>query len=234
MAFADPKTYPLCSYFLSGHLSKGPDPLNFPPTRFPEALDNYEQTFACALHDLGLTKEALKSRPEFDFDSGNPANLESGIGTLRIVRALRLAAFHNIALVRPAKNAPSADITCEQNGVRVCLEVKTVTKQSCGRTGVFLEEQLYEKMLESISKARAQLDATAAELQCPVKIFACAVNWFDQSIFLSRDDYHHIVSRLERDRDEKRLKGVDGVLLVIESGERLWFLKDSGKCIDTV
>src|SRR5712692_3590377 len=146
----DLNTYPLCSYLLSGYLSKKEDPTNFPPNEFPALFDRYEKVFESALQVLGLTKEALKSRSEFNFDSGDAANLESGIAMLRVVEALRLEKFLNMALVKPKKNAPAADLTCEKNGQKVCLEVKAITKQSSGRSGLFLEGQLYEKILENI------------------------------------------------------------------------------------
>ena len=161
---SDLSTWPLCRYFLSGYLSKRNDPTNFPPDQFPELFDRYEKVFESALEVLGLTKEALKSKSEFNFDSGDPANLESGIAVLRVVEALRIKKFRNIALVKPTKNAPGADLTCQKNRQKVCCEVKAVTKQSNGRREYLFKDQLYEKILESISKARTQLEASAAEL----------------------------------------------------------------------
>ncbi len=232
MGTPDLSAYPLCSYFLLGYLSKREDPTNFPPDEFPALFDRYEKVFERALQVLSLTKEALKSRSEFNFDSGDAANLESGIAILRVVKALRLEKFLNIALVKPTKNAPGADLTCEKNGQKVCLEVKAITKQSSARSGLFFEDQLYEKILENISKARTQLDATAKELQCTVKIFVCVVNWFEQSIYLNQDDYQHIVDRLERDRDQESLKGVDGVLFVTKMGQQFLFLNEHGKSVN--
>lgn len=232
MAPLDLSKYPLCSHFLSGYLSKGEDPTNFPPDEFPALFDRYEKVFESALQVLDLTKEALRSRAEFNFDSGDAANLESGIAMLRVVEALRLENFCNIALVKAAKNATGADLICEKNGQRVCLEVKAITKQSSGRSELFFEDQLYEKILESIPKARAQLEATATDLRCAVKIFVCVVNWFEQSIYLNQNDYQHIVNRLERDQDQESLKGVDGVLFVTKMGQQFLFLNESGKCID--
>src|SRR6266853_101336 len=49
----------------------------------------------------------------------------------------------------------------KKNGVKVCFEVKTVTKRSKGRKNLFLEEQLYEKIREEIGKARKQLISSA-------------------------------------------------------------------------
>jgi hypothetical protein len=233
MAIAhDLSAYPLCSYFLSGYLSEKEDPDNFPADEFPDLLQRYENIFASALQVLSLSKEALKSRSEFNFDSGNAANLESGIAVLRVVEALRLEHFLNITLVVPKKNAPAADITCEKNGQRVCLEVKAITKQSTGRSGFFFAEQLYEKILENISKARTQLEATAAELQCSITIFVCVVNWFAQSIYLDQCDYQQIVNRLEKDQEQESLKGIDGVLFVTKMGQRFCFLNERGKHID--
>ncbi len=232
MRASDLSNWPFCSYFLSGYLSKGKDPTNFPPDQFPALFDRYEKVFESALRGLGLTKEALKSKSEYNFDSGDAANLESGIAVLRVVEALRLEKFHNIALVKPTKNSPGADLTCEKNGQKVCCEVKAITKQSSGRRGLFFEDQLYEKILENISKARAQLEASAAELQCIVKIFVCVVNWFEQSIYLNQNDYQHVVNRLERDQDQESLKGVDGVLFVTKMGQRFLFLNERGKCLD--
>ena len=179
--------------------------------------------FESALEVLGLTKEALKSKSEFNFDSGDPANLESGIAVLRVVEALRIKKFRNIALVKPTKNAPGADLTCQKNRQKVCCEVKAVTKQSNGRREYLFKDQLYEKILESISKARTQLEASAAELQCTAKIFVCVVNWFEQSIYLNQNDYQHIVNRLEKDQDQESLEGVDGVMFVTKMGQHSCF-----------
>ncbi len=228
----DLSAYPLCSYFLSGYLSKKEDPTNFSPDEFPALFERYENLFKSVLHVLGLTKEALKGKSEFNFDSGDAANLESGIAMLRVVEALRLDKFLNIALVKPKKGTPGADLIGEKNGQKVCWEVKAITKQSSGRSALCLKDQLYEKILENISKARTQLDATARELQCRVKIFVCVVNWFEQSIYLSQDDYQGIVNRLEGDRDQESLKGVDGVLFITKMGQPFLFLNERGKCID--
>jgi len=123
-------SFPLASYFLREYLSKREDPVNFPLHELPDLFQRYYNVFASALQVLGLTKEALKNRSEFNFDSGNAANLESGIAVLRVVEALRLEKFLDIALVKPTKNASGADLTCEKNGQKVCLEVKAITKQS--------------------------------------------------------------------------------------------------------
>jgi len=232
MAHPDLSVHPLCSYFLSGYLSSREDPTNFPPDECPALWDRYERLFESGLQVLGLTKEALKGKPEFNFDSGDAANLESGMAILRVSEALRQQNFVNVALVRPRKNAPGADLTCEKNGQKVCLEVKTITKQSSGLPGCFFESQLYEKIRESVSKARAQLEASAKELQCTVKILVCVVNWLAQSIYLNQEDYQQIVNRLERDGEQKSLTGVDGVLFVTKMGLQFLFLNERGKLID--
>jgi hypothetical protein len=110
--------------------------------------------------------------------------------------------------------------------------VKSITKRSSGRAGFFLEDQLYEKILENISKARIQLEATASELKCSLKFFVCVLNWFDQSIYLDQGDYQQIVNRLERDRDQESPHGMDGVLFVTKMGQRFLFLNERGKIID--
>jgi hypothetical protein len=122
---------------------------------------------------------------------------------------------------------------CEKDGHRVCCEVKAITKQSTGRKGLFFAEQLYEKILENISKARAQLAGTATELHCTVTIFACVVNWFPQSMYFSQGDYQYIVDRLEKDHDQASLTGIDGVLFVTKLGQQFLFLNERGKCIDS-
>ncbi len=231
-ALPDLSGHPLCKYFLSGYLSKGEDEDNFPRDEFPSDFQRYENIFASAIQTLGLTKEALKGRPEFNFDSGDTNNLESGIAILRAVEALRLGGFHSISLVVPKGNAPAADITCEKHGQKICCEVKAITKQSSGRSELFLTDQLYEKILENISKSRRQLEATAAESQCGTTILVSVVNWFAQSIYLDQADYQGIVNRLERDRDQQSLKGIDGVLFITKMGQQFWFLNERAKCID--
>lgn len=228
----DLSAHPLCSFFLSGYLSQKEDPTNFPPDQYPALWRRYEKLFESALQVLSRTKEGLRSTPEFNFDSGDATNLESAIAILRVAESLRLLKFLNIVLVKPRKDAPSADLTCEKNGQSVCLEVKTITKQSKGRTGLFFADQLYEKILESIPRARVQLQASAEQLQCTVKIFACVSNWFDQSIYLTQQDYQQIVNRLERDGEQESLAGVDGVLFITRMGQQFLFLNERGKLID--
>jgi len=63
--------------------------------------------------------------------------------------------FMKITLIK-SKRSKVADIICEKNEEKVCCEVKAITKRSDGRAGFFLEEQVYEKILESISTAGAQ------------------------------------------------------------------------------
>ncbi|HTC56039.1 MAG TPA: hypothetical protein VK706_06475 [Candidatus Sulfotelmatobacter sp.] len=232
MSIPNLDSYPLCRSFLSGYLSMRDDPKNFPPGEFPHLLERYEKIFQSALQTLGLKPEELRSRSEFRFDSGNAANLEGGIAILRVVEALRLENFLDIALVKTKKGKPGADITCEKEGQKICLEVKAITKQSSGRAGLFLEDQLYEKILENLPKARMQLDATASELQCSLKFFTCVLNWFDQSIYLGQSQYQQIVDRLERDGNQESLKGVDGILFVTKMGQRFLFLNERAKVVD--
>jgi hypothetical protein len=218
---------------MSGYLSANQDdPENFPPDQFPAGFVRYETVFSSALQVLGISKETLKQKSEFNFDSGNAANLEGGIAILRFVEALRIAGFSNIALVQPKKNSEGADLRAEKNGERVCFEVKAITKQSSGREGFFFAEQLYEKILESVSKARKQLEATAAELQCTLKLFVCVVNWFAQSIYLGQDDFQYIVDKLEKNEDQESLKGIDGVWFVTKMGQQFLFLNERAKAID--
>ena len=224
----DLANYPLCQYFLTGYLSVRQDPTNFPPEEFPDLFDRYESIFKAALDALGVSKEDLKDREEFNFDSGDASNLESAIGLLRAVEALRLLNFLNITLLKP----PGADIFCEKSGQRVCCEVKTITKQSTPRTGYFFADQVYEKILENIDKARAQLDRSAKEHGCAVKMFVSVSNWFDQAIYLDQQDYQYIVNRLEKDHLAgegnfvESLKGVDCVLFATKFGNRHLFLNN--------
>jgi hypothetical protein len=150
---SDTNLYPLASYFLSGYLAKRDDPTNFPHDDLPNILGRYQILFTNALEALGLTKEQLRARTEFNFDSGNAANLEGGIAILRTVEALRLQGFTDLALIAPRKGEQGADITVTRAGVRVCVEVKAVTKQSHGKSDLFLEDQLYEKVREHAEKA---------------------------------------------------------------------------------
>src|SRR6266700_4128375 len=100
-AFVDLSDYPLSRYLLSGYLFRKDDPTNFPPDELPDVIPRYESIFGDALRILGLSKESLRARPEFKFDSGDPANLEGGIAILRVVCALEREKFANIELVRP-------------------------------------------------------------------------------------------------------------------------------------
>jgi hypothetical protein len=86
-------------------------------------------------------------------------------------------------------------------------------------------------VLEYICKARTQLEATSSRLQCTVKIFVSVVNWFSQSIHLTEDDYQHVVNKLEKDRDQQSLEGIDGVLFVTKMGQHYLFAKEQAKGI---
>ena len=90
----------------------------------------------------------------------------------------------------------------------------------------------YEKILESISRARIQLEATAVQHQCKVRLFVFVLNWFNQSIYLRQDDYQYIVNRLETDGNQQSLTGIDGVLFVTKMGQTFLFPNENGKCID--
>ena len=223
--------YPLCAYFLSGFLSSADDDVNFPPDQ-PGLFQRYENVFASALAALGMTKESLRSKSEFNFDSGNPQNLEAGIAVLRAIEALRRENFVNIAFVKPKRGKRGADLVCCRAGEKVCCEVKAITKQSSGRQGLFFADQLYTKILEFVGDAREQLDATAQALSCTVKILICVCNWFDQSIYLDQDSYQKIVDRLEKDPlDEEgqfleSLRGIDAALFVTMTGAQHFFLHD--------
>src|ERR1700686_4371082 len=142
--------YPLCSFFLKRYLSKKDDPVNFRPNDVPGVFQRHEKVFEDALRVLGITKEGLRKRPEFNFDSGDASSLESAIAILRVVVCLDMRGFTHIVLIS-AGPTTGADITCERNGARLCCEVKTITKQSKGRGDFFLD-QVYTKIRENISK----------------------------------------------------------------------------------
>ena len=65
-----------------------------------------------------------------------------------------------------------------------------------------------------------------------MKIFACVVNWFDQSIYLNQSDYQHILDRLESDPTLNTLVGVEGILFITKMGEHFLFLNEQGRLID--
>ena len=228
---ADLKPFPLCEYFLSEYVANRADPTNFPPAESPRVLEQYEQVFRSALDALGLSKEALKKRSEFQFGRATPQNLEGGIAMLRAVSALRLQQFSEISLLPP----PGADLKCERDGRTVCCEVKSITKQSSARDGFYFADQLYEKILENIAHARDQLTSTAAKLGGAVTMFVCVSNWFDQAIYLDQQDYQYIVNRLEKDKLEgddnymESLKGIDSVFFVTKLGQVFWFVSDQLK-----
>lgn len=228
MTAVDLDSFPLCRYFFSDYIANREDPTNFPPDQVPGVLERYEEIFRSALHTLKLEKKALKSRSEFDFAHATPANLESGIAVLRAVEALRLQQFSGIKLLDP----PGADLLCENDGRKVCCEVKSITKQSSPRDGFFFADQLYEKILENIGHARKQLEATAAKLGGAVKMFVCVSNWFDQAIYLTEQDYQYVVNRLEKDKLEgednyqESLKGIDAVFFAAKFGQMFWFVSD--------
>ena|ERR1035437_3485456 len=156
-----PASLRLSPRILSGYLSAREDPTNFPLDQEPALFDRYENIFKSALDALKISKETLRHMGEFNFDSGNAANLESAVGVRRTVGALRQMNFQRITIPKP----PGADILCEKDGRQVCCEVKTITKQRSPREGFFFADQVYEKIFENIDKARDQLDKCAKK--CP-------------------------------------------------------------------
>jgi Holliday junction resolvase len=190
----DANKFPLCAYFLSGYLSRRVDVANFPYDGGEDLLSRYERIFEAGVSNFGLSKEKLKKRTEFNFDSGDPSCLEAGIAIFRVAEVLRIKGFRALELISPEKDQQGADIVCEKNGVRVCIEVKTITKQSTGGKGHFLEDQLYEKVRTFATKAAAQLTISANILKCEIKILAYVVNWFDHTIFLTQQDLQEIVN----------------------------------------
>lgn len=179
-----------------------------------------------------MTKEDLRARQEFNFDSGDANNLESAIGVLRAAIHLGQAKFSEITLIKSNSTSPEADLTAKKNGRKVCFEVKTVTKQSKGRAGYFMDGQLYEKIREGIAKARGQLKASSTELNCEVTIYICVVNWFAQTVYLNQDDFQNIVNKLEEHGEEKSLEGVDGVWFILKNGDLKAFFNERAKVLD--
>jgi hypothetical protein len=133
----DPHEFPLASYLLGTYLSKCDDETNFPQQEIPAILGRYETLFTSALNALSLTKQQLKARSEFNFDSSDAANLEGGVAILRVTEALRLRGFVDLTLVKPRKGKQGADLTARIKDILVCVEVKAVTKQSVVATTSF-------------------------------------------------------------------------------------------------
>lgn len=152
MSLPDLSAHPLCNYFLSGYLSKCVDQTNFPSDQFPEILDRYEKIFESAIRILTLTKEQLKRKSEFNFDSGDAGNLEAGIAILRVIAALDRREFLNIALIAPIAGTFIADLICEKGGVRICLEIKAITKQSTGTQKIYFMSSYIERYWRTFSR----------------------------------------------------------------------------------
>lgn len=222
------------AYFLSGYLAANPnDNLNFPPDQFPAGFERYEVLFHDALFHLKMTKQELRAKQEFNFDSGDANNLESAVGVLRVAIHLGQAGFSEIVLIRSNHKLPGADLTAKKNGHLVCFEVKTITKSSTGKKDHFFADQLYEKIKENIARARKQLTASSAALKCDLTIYTCVVNWLAQTVYLNHGDFQEIVNKLEEHGDEKSLQGVDGVWFVLKNGSLHAFLNDKAKVLDS-
>jgi hypothetical protein len=232
MLLPDPQKYPLSSFFLSGYLQNLSDEDNFPSGTGGTVFDRYEVVFGKALQVLEAAKESLRSKEEFNFDSGDASKLEAGIATLRVVNALHLMGHTKITLIKPPKGARGADIISEKAGKTICFEVKALTKQSTGGEGKFFEQQLYDKVFDLIGKAKNQLLLSAAQLKCDLRIVVFVVNWFSQSIYLVESDYFHVVNRLATEHDHSQLTGIDGILFVTSAGTQFLFLEEAAKSID--
>jgi hypothetical protein len=231
MPLPDPERHPLCAFFLTRYLQKCTDDDNFPFDRGEAVFDGYELVLVDALKVLGVTRETLRTKPEFNFDSGDISTLEAGIATLRVVNALNLMAHTDISLIKPPKNGSGADLLSEKNGRKICFEVKALTKQSTGGKHKFLEDQLYDKVFDLTAKAKKQLAASVAELKCDLQILVLVVNWLSQSIYLAESDYQALVNRLEEEQEHTLLKGINGVLFVTSAGVKFLFLDDQAKAV---
>lgn len=232
MQLPDPQKHPLSCFFLSGYLQKRTDEDNFPSDTGGAVFDRYEVVFGKALQALETTKESLRAKEEFNFDSGDASTLEAGIATLRVVNALHLMRHTKIKLIKPPKGAGGADITSEKAGKTICFEVKALTKQSTGGDGKFFEQQLYDKVFDLIGKAKKQLMLSAAQLKCDLQIVVFVVNWFSQSIYLVESDYFDVVKRLATEQDHSQLTGIDGILFVTSAGTQFLFIEEAAKSID--
>jgi hypothetical protein len=231
----EPGTHPLCSFFLAGYFAKHEN-LADPADKI---FAQYELVLGEALSVLNVTKEALRAKPEFNFDSCDAKGVESGVAVLRVVNALQKKNFQNTTLLK-SKATTGADIISEKNGLRVCFEVKTITKQSSGRPGYYLEGQLAEKIREHASKARTQLKATAAELKCDLTIYTVVVNWLEHTMVLPDDaELCRIINELHHDPSLGEIDGmpigfgdIDGVLIVDAAGLQHWCLETRARAID--
>jgi hypothetical protein len=233
MPLPDPQKHPLSVFFLSGFLQKVADENNFPSGPGEAVFERYEIVFGKALEVLRLTKESLRAKPEFNFDSGDSSTLEAGIATLRVVNALQLMGHKQISLITPPKNAGAADLAGEKAGKKICFEVKALTKQSTGGSRKFFDQQLYDKVFDLIGKAKKQLMLSAAALKCDLQIVVFVVNWFSQSIYLVESDYFDLVKRLAAEQDHSLLSGINGVLFVTSAGGQFLFLDEAAKSIDS-
>jgi len=64
-------------------------------------------------------------------------------------------------------------------------------------------------------------------------MLVCVVNWFSQSIYLGQSDYQSIINRLEKDREQESLNGIDSVLIITKMGEIFLFHNTKAMCLDT-
>jgi len=227
----DPQNHPLSAFFLTQYVQKRNDEDNFPSAWGEAVFDRYELVFAEALKVLGITKETLRAKPEFTFDSGDISALEAGIATLRVANALNLMGHTKISLIKPPKKGSGADLLSEKAGNKICFEVKALTKQSTGGEHKFFEDQLYDKVFDLTGRAKKQLAASAAELKCDLQILVFVVNWLSQSIHLVESDYQTLVNRLEKEQEHTLLKGINGVLFVTSAGVRFLFIDEQAKAI---
>lgn len=150
MNIPDPVKFPLCDFFLSGYLAANPeDTENFPTDQPPDDLFwRYEALFNDALFHLRMSKESLRAKQEFNFESGNANNLEGALGVLRAATHLGRAGFSEITLIKTKPESSGADLTAKKNSRKICFEIKTITKRSKGRDGLLMADQFYEKIKE--------------------------------------------------------------------------------------
>ncbi|MDA2912477.1 hypothetical protein MYX77_00695 [Acidobacteriia bacterium AH_259_A11_L15] len=222
------ESYPLCKFFLSQYVQKMTDidmqrdeAFHVSVKRIllidTHLIREFEALISSSLQALGLSKEELKKSSEFNFECYNPTNLESFFGVLRAAIFLHEKGYTDLKLL---KRASCADILCRFHGRWVCLEVKTLTYDRRGGRGLWLGDQVGDKLKDILPSARRQLSKARVDYACPETILAVVVNWLEQSAVLQQEDYQEIVDKLESGTPNlNQLEGLDHIVFITYFGQ---------------
>lgn len=223
--------HPLCSFFLRAcveamsdeaiedDLAEEPDFSLLCHFDKLNQMSGLESMFARTMKTFGLSKEELKAKSDFNFDSYDMEGFEGVRGVFRVANALYDEGFKEFRFLG---GTGLADLGAAKNGQQWFIEVKTLVLQTKpqiiefgGKTETLIVDkfqpgsrniaqyvEIVTKLIAGnhIQKARSQLLNTADQLGPARKMAALVVNLFAASFFLDCENLKEVAERLRGKR----------------------------------